>query len=142
MAGAVLVPINTRMKGAEAADILERSRRRCSVQHRRLPRPALPGDAGRTAPADLETVVVVGSGSAACGRLRSPGPISSARRRRRTVRECTSARRRLHADSTADLMFTSGTTGRPKGVMAAHGRPSGPSPNGHAWSGCGEATAT
>ena len=26
----------------------------------------------------------------------------------------------LHADSTADLMFTSGTTGRPKGVMAGH----------------------
>jgi hypothetical protein len=45
----------------------------------------------------------------------------------------------LGPHSTADLMFTSGTTGRPKGVMAAHmDPPSGPSRMGARWSGSNE----
>jgi acyl-CoA synthetase (AMP-forming)/AMP-acid ligase II len=46
-AGGVLVPLNTRMKGAEAADILERSRAR--VVRGRLSEQLLPGSAERPA---------------------------------------------------------------------------------------------
>jgi acyl-CoA synthetase (AMP-forming)/AMP-acid ligase II len=53
MAGAVLVPINTRMKGAEAADILERSRARVLFCIGDFLGQLLPCDARRTATATL-----------------------------------------------------------------------------------------
>ncbi len=122
-AGAVLVPLNTRMKGAEAADILERSGARlmfCIGDFLGQYYPALL-DGQR--PATLQHVVVLREGFKADpalsgdmgwsdflgqGRVTAPAQV-------RTREQA------LTADSTADLMFTSGTTGRPKGVMSAHG---------------------
>ena len=46
-AGAVLVPVNTRFKGAEAADILDRSHARVAGHRHRLPRHRLRRDAAR-----------------------------------------------------------------------------------------------
>ncbi len=121
--GAVLVPLNTRMKGAEAADILARSGTKlmfCIGDFLGQYYPALL-DGQR--PVTLEHIVVLREGFRAdpaapgdqswryfmgAGSLVAP----------QQVREREQA---LTADSTADLMFTSGTTGRPKGVMAAHG---------------------
>ena len=122
-AGAILVPLNTRMKGAEAADILERSGAKllfCIGDFLQQHYPALLRDCR---PATLAHVVVLRgqpradvaqSGDHAWENFLALGQAVPVQQ----VHEREAA---LHADSTADLMFTSGTTGRPKGVMAAHG---------------------
>lgn len=122
-AGAILVPLNTRMKGAEAADILERSGAKllfCIGDFLQQHYPALLRDCR---PATLVHVVVLRgqpradvaqSGDHAWENFLALGQAVPVQQ----VHEREAA---LHADSTADLMFTSGTTGRPKGVMAAHG---------------------
>ena len=117
MAGAVLVPINTRMKGAEAADILERSRAKVLYSIGDFLGQHYPAMLDGLRPPTLETVVV-GSGSPRAGEIAWADHLARGDSSHRP--RCTSARRQLHADSTADLMFTSGTTGRPKGVMAGH----------------------
>jgi acyl-CoA synthetase (AMP-forming)/AMP-acid ligase II len=119
-AGAVLVPINTRMKGGEAADILQRSGA-CVLftvgDFLGQDYPALLQD---LRPDSLRHLVVLrDGGSLQPGDLRWPqflagGDVVSPQQVQ--AREAA-----LTPDSTADLMFTSGTTGRPKGVMAAHG---------------------
>ena len=121
-AGAVMVPINTRMKGAEAADILERSHARvlfCIGDFLGQYYPAL---LGVLRPAGLLHVVVLRDGfDAGAG---DPGDMDwtaflaladAVAPSRVHARESA-----LGGGSTADLMFTSGTTGRPKGVLAAH----------------------
>lgn len=122
-AGAVVVPLNTRMKGAEAADILERSgakllfcigdflgqyypaqltsQRPATLEHIVVLRDGFQDDASR--PGDMGWSYFMGLGCVV-----PPAQV--------LARE-----QALTADSTADLMFTSGTTGRPKGVMSAHG---------------------
>jgi len=121
-AGAVLVPLNTRMKGAEAADILARSGTRLLFCIGTFLDHYYPELLREHRPATLEVIVVLR------GEVR-PG-VCSARdlswdeflqggdavdTASVLVREVG-----LSGESTADLMFTSGTTGRPKGVMAAH----------------------
>ena len=122
-AGAVLVPLNTRMKGAEAADILERSQTKllfCIGDFLGQYYPAL---LNGIRPASLQHIVVLREGfKAESAQPEDMGwsyfmgkgcvlPPAQVRAREDS----------LNADSTADLMFTSGTTGRPKGVMSAHG---------------------
>ena len=120
-AAGVLVPINTRMKGAEAADILARSGTRvlfCIGDFLGQYYPDLLQD---LRPTSLQHVVVLRAGDA----LKDTDDLSWEEflsRGRSVEADAVAARERmLDANSTADLMFTSGTTGRPKGVMAAHG---------------------
>lgn len=122
-AGAILVPLNTRMKGAEAADILERSGAKllfCIGDFLQQHYPALLRDCR---PATLAHVVVLRGQPRADVAL--PGDHAwenfLALGQAVPVQQVHEREAALHADSTADLMFTSGTTGRPKGVMAAHG---------------------
>ena len=114
-AGAVLVPINTRMKGAEAADILERSRARVLVCIAEFLGQDYPAMLGALRPATLEHVVVLR------GRGEIDWPAFLDAGRGIAPERVHERERALSEHSTADLMFTSGTTGRPKGVMAAHG---------------------
>lgn len=120
-AAAVLVPINTRMKGAEAADILARSGAHLLFCIGDFLGQNYPGMLKGLRPDSLKHLVVLrewlpteGEGAIGWTEFLAAGATVAPVR----VEE---REQKINAASTADLMFTSGTTGRPKGVMAAHG---------------------
>lgn len=127
MAGAVMVPINTRMKAAEAADVLERSGTRVLFMVGDFLDIDYPAMLAAQCPATVELRVLMTERSGAPMAdtldwdqfLQLPDAYSESE----TCSEA-DARSRAEAvgpDDLADLMFTSGTTGKPKGVMSAHG---------------------
>ncbi|GAB3137102.1 3-((3aS,4S,7aS)-7a-methyl-1,5-dioxo-octahydro-1H- inden-4-yl)propanoate--CoA ligase FadD3 [Micromonospora sonneratiae] len=122
-AGAVLVPINTRFKGAEAAYILGRTRARLLVTEdgflgnhyvamlddQELPHLSTVVVTAGEPPESAHRVVLGWDGLLAAG---VTVPVEQARRRAADVAP----------DDLCDIFFTSGTTGHPKGVMLAHGQ--------------------
>lgn len=108
--GATIVPLNTRFKGAEAGDILRRARVKLLFA---------PGDflgqdyatliAGEDLPDLIETIPVDSGWDAFVAR--GKGADDSA---------VDVAFARLLPDDICDIIFTSGTTGRPKGALTAH----------------------
>ena len=117
-AGAVLVPLNTRFKGAEAGYVLRRSGARILLTVGEfLGTRYVESLAGEDLPG-LECIVLLrgrADGAAPWEEFLAAGaavPEAEARSRAESV----------SPDDLSDLLFTSGTTGHPKGVMARHGQ--------------------
>ncbi|MEB3368029.1 FadD3 family acyl-CoA ligase [Saccharopolyspora mangrovi] len=145
-AGATLVPVNTRFTGVESAELLHRSKARALVvadEFLGVDRLADIREAAGDGPGEvvaglpeLRAVLRVPVGTAApagpgvhdwdeIGDLAAKVPASEVERRADAVT----------ADDLADVLFTSGTTGRAKGVMSLHRQTLGVAA---AWAECGK----
>ncbi|MCT7353246.1 FadD3 family acyl-CoA ligase [Streptomyces sp. 15-116A] len=123
-AGAVLVPLNTRFKGGEAADVLRRSGARLlfvtgaflGTSYVASLRRALAETEGPGLPA-LDRVVVLSDDAPADFLTWKDFLASGEGVGEEEVRTRAAVLNGSHA---SDLIYTSGTTGRPKGVVTTH----------------------
>src|SRR4051812_47620751 len=118
MSGGVLVPVNTRFKGTEAAYVLARSGARALFTVRGFldtDYPALLAAADIALPALDHIIILSGDAEGAIS-------LSDFTARASTVSsgELDARADVLGPDAPADVVFTSGTTGNPKGVVMAH----------------------
>jgi len=124
-AGAVLVPLNTRWKGREAADVLARSRSRalCTVvDFLGVDYTARLGDYLRESESTLPELrdVIVLDGAAPAGALDWRAFLEGGNAV--AVADAEARARGVMADDISDLIFTAGTTGQSKGVACTHGQ--------------------
>jgi HIP---CoA ligase len=133
-AGATVVPLNTRYTAAEATDILARTRTPLLVAMGEFLGTDRVGDLDRSALPDLRHIV------------RVPVDVDDGtwdefveRGSDQKIQEAADARAAaVRPDDISDVLFTSGTTGRSKGVLCAHRQSLAGSA---AWAACGKITS-
>jgi HIP---CoA ligase len=121
-AGAVLVPLNTRFKGGEAAYILRTSGATTLLTVRGFLGTDYPAMLKGEDTGALERIVVLKDEPDDPGSDMPPIGLAAFLEAGEAVDpEATAARAaKVHADDTSDLIFTSGTTGYPKGAATTH----------------------
>jgi HIP---CoA ligase len=137
-AGGTLVPINTRYTGHEAFDILHRTRAVALV----VVGPFLGADrladlrslTGADGLPDLVTIVRIPTDDSPV----PDGVVDWDERRAPAEVDVHARARSVRADDVSDILFTSGTTGRSKGVLSAHRQVIDVA---RAWGECGEVGA-
>lgn len=133
-AGAVLVPLNTRYTASEATDILARTQAPLLIAAGEFLGADRSAELDRNALPALRHIVRVpldaadGTWDDFVARGDSPDRLAEADARAAAVRP----------DDVSDILFTSGTTGRSKGVLCAHRQSLAGSA---AWAACGEITS-
>ena len=136
-AGAVLVPLNTRYTAEEAADILDRAHARVLFGMGRFLGADRVSDLDRSALPDLQHIIGIpvergDEAATASWKAFMAGP-------RIPLSEVDARALAVQPDDVSDILFTSGTTGRSKGVLCAHRQSlSGPA----AWAECGRVSST
>jgi len=107
-AGAAIVPLNTRLKGAEAAYILNRSRACCLIS------------AGHFLTTDFSALLSGHELPHVRRHLRFDTDWADFIATGADIDAARAAALAVHPNDPSDIMFTSGTTGDPKGVVATH----------------------
>jgi HIP---CoA ligase len=113
-AGAALVPLNTRLKGREAGYILRSSGARLLLTVSSFLGVAYPALLAEERLPDLEGVVLLdgGQGGTPWAEFLAAGEASRSAVERRL--------QSLSGEDLSDILFTSGTTGQPKGAQTTH----------------------
>ncbi|QBJ98750.1 fatty acid--CoA ligase [Rhodococcus sp. ABRD24] len=149
--GAILVPISTRYTGHEALDLLERTKAKVLVAPDRFlgsdRLAAVLKAAGPEGIPMLSLVLRTPSDDPASGTPTTTLPGGeilewdqlAVAAESVTVEEADTRARAVSPDDVADILFTSGTTGKSKGVMSAHRQTVGIA---DAWADCAEVVAS
>ena len=121
MAGAVLVPINTRMKAAEAAEIIKRSGAKLVFSVGDFLKSDYPAQLSELfEPSHLSIVTLTPRKGKSLGTC-TDWSTFIIRKEHVSEQRAGELALSIGGDHLSDLMFTSGTTGKPKGVMSRHG---------------------